>query len=386
METTPAKIVIPLLSFALAATLASCSKGEEPGKGGQKNAPVPVTIAIVEQKNFPLTIQAMGNAESCQSVAIKAQVDGEIIKAHVIDGQEVRRGDPLFDLDDRRYRHRLAQLKANLERDLAQLEHARAKERRQTVLNKSKIASEENLALQVANRRVEEASVAADRAAIAEGEVQLAFTRIVAPISGVVGRILIQPGNLVKANDTTPLVVINQIDPMCISFTVAENYFSIVQENQAKSPLALQVHPNRENTQPIPATLLSFDNAIDRQTASIRMKARGDNQQRRLWPGMFVTLSLKLADRPEALVIPTQAIQAGTKGPFVYVVKPDKTVEMRPLTLAQEDKENAVISTGLAAGETIVTVGQWRLKPGIQVEVIQAGEGGKGPRTQGDQR
>lgn len=376
METARSRILLILLLLLTTATLTACSNAKDEGKGGGEKQPVLVSTAPVIHKNIPLTIQAMGNAESCHSVAIKSRVDGEILKAHIVDGQAVQVGTPLFDLDDRPFKYRLTQLKANLERDLALLENARAKERRQVTLSKEKIGSEEVLTSLIASRQAAESTVAADRAAVAEGEMQLAFTHIFAPITGMAGRILIQPGNLVKANDTNPLVSINQLDPICISLTIAEQHLSQVQENHTKAPLTLQVYPNRES-EPITATLLSLDNTIDRQTATIRLKAQASNPQHRLWPGMFVTLSLKLLDRPNALVIPTQAIQTGPKGPFVYLVKPDKTVEIRFLTIAQEDKDEAVITQGLAADETIVTVGQWRLKPGATVETSQPPAGEK---------
>ncbi|MBF0145798.1 MAG: efflux RND transporter periplasmic adaptor subunit [Magnetococcales bacterium] len=365
MEIPPPRITF----FFLSLLLASCSGNTETGKKKPENQPVPVKTAPVEQKNVPWIIHAMGNAESCLTVAIKAQVDGALVKAHITDGQEVRQDEPLFDLDDQRYRHRLNQLRATLDKDLAQLELARSRERRQTVLNKEKIASEENLAAMVANRRTLEATVTADRAAIAEGEWQQGLTRITAPLSGRAGRILIQPGNLIKANDTNPLVVIHQMDPICITFTVAERHFTDVRQYHAQNPLTLQIIPHQGNRTPLPATLHSLDNTIDRKTATIRLKAQADNPEHRLWPGMFVTLALKLIDRPQALVIPTPAIQTGPDGPFVYVVKNDKTVDLRPITLTQEDQNESIVEKGLAAGETVVTVGQWRLKPGAVVEL-----------------
>lgn len=358
--------------------LASCSKVEEAGKGGKGNQPVAVSVIQVVRKNVPLTLQAMGNAESCHTVAVKSRVDGEIIRSHITDGQEISQGHPLFDLDSRPFQYRLNQLKANLQRDLALLDNAKAKEQRQVILRKEKIASEENTSSLVSGRQAAEATVAADRAAIAEGELQLAFTHIISPISGMVGRILIQAGNLVKANDTNPLVVINQVDPMCITFTVAEQHLPIIRESHARSPLTLQVFASKgADDPPISATLLSLDHAIDRQTASLRLKAIADNPTRRLWPGMFVTLAMKLADRPDALVIPVQAVQSSMKGTFAYVVKPDKIVEQRFLTIAQENKEESVIANGVDEGEWVVTVGQWRLKPGALVEIPQAKEEAK---------
>ncbi|MBF0180105.1 MAG: efflux RND transporter periplasmic adaptor subunit [Magnetococcales bacterium] len=358
--------------FAVLLALAACSKKEEAG-AAKSTPPVTVSVAAVEQVDLPVTIQAMGNAVSCHSVAVKAQVEGTLAQAHVSDGQEVTRGAPLFDLDDRIPKQRLMRLKADLERDLAQLENALGKERRQAALNKEKFGSEEALAGLTAARRALEASVAADRAAIAEAELTLSFTRIVSPIDGVAGRLLIHPGNLVKANDANPMVVINQVDPICIDFTVAEHFFATLREHHAKSPLTLLVHPNRETANPIPATVIALENSVDRQSASLTLRARAANAARRLWPGLFVNLVLKVTDRPGALTIPAQALQTGLRGPFVYVVKEDLSVESRPVTLAWEDKERAVIDSGLQTGEKVVTVGQWRLKPGAKVEIASKG-------------
>lgn len=359
--------------------LAACSAEKNDAKPAGP-PPVLVTVAPVTQKNRPVTIQAMGNAEACHAVAIKSRVDGEIVKAHILDGQEVQQGQPLFDLDDRPFQYRLRQLKANLERDQALLENARTKEHRQSVLNKQNLSSEETLAGLVATRQAAEATVSADRAAIAEGELQLAFTRIAAPITGMAGRILIQPGNLVKANDTNPLVTLQQMDPICISFTVAESHLAEIRHHHAQTPLTLEIQPNRGNGPSVPGTLLSLDNLVDRQTGTIRLKAQAANGERHLWPGLFVTLTLKLTERPDALVIPTRAVQTGSSGPFVYVVAKDLTVESRPLTIAQEDKDEIVITSGVSAGESVVTVGQWRLKPGAKVEISQGA-----PDTKADQ-
>ncbi|MBF0417904.1 MAG: efflux RND transporter periplasmic adaptor subunit [Magnetococcales bacterium] len=358
--------------FTVATTflIAACSAEKNDAKPVAQ-PPVLVSVAPVIQKNSPVTIQAMGNAEACHSVAIKSRVDGEITKAHFADGQEIQQGQPLFDLDDRPFQYRLRQLKANLDRDLALLENARTREHRQTVLNKQNLSSEETLAGLVANRQAAEATVTADRAAIADGELQLAFTHIAAPITGMAGRILIQPGNLIKANDANPLVTLQQMDPICISFTVAESHLAEIRAHHAKAPLTLEIQPNRGNGESLPGTLLSLDNAVDRQTGTIRLKAQAANGERHLWPGLFVTLSLKLTDQPNAVVIPARAVQTGSKGPFAYVVKNDKSVESRFLTIAQEDKEEIVVATGVTAGETVVTVGQWRLKPGAKVEIAQ---------------
>ncbi|MEO5345289.1 MAG: efflux RND transporter periplasmic adaptor subunit [Magnetococcus sp. YQC-9] len=362
----------PLLLAAVFTLLSACSPEKN---DANKPAPPPsvrVSVTKVLQKSMPVTLQAMGNAEACHAVAIKARVDSEIVKAHFVDGQEVQQGQPLFDLDDRPFQHRLKQLKANLDRDLALLENARTKEQRQAVLNKQNLSSEETLAALMAARQAAEANVAADRAAIADGELQLAFTHISAPITGMTGRILLQPGNLVKANDPNPLVTLQQMDPICVSFTVAESHLAEIRAYHLKSPLNLEIQPNRGNGPGVPGTLLALDNSVDRQTGTIRLKGQAKNGDRRLWPGLFVTLTLKLTERPDALVIPSRAVQTGSSGPFIYVVKEDQTVESRPLIIAQENKDETVVEKGVWAGETVVTVGQWRLKPGAKVEIAQS--------------
>lgn len=372
MEPAPARLLLLLLGLQTF-VLTACSQEKTETKGTPPPPPVQVAFARVVQKSMPLTIQAMGNAETCHAVMIKSRVESEIIKTHVQDGQEVSQGMPLFDLDDRPFQLRLKQLKANLERDLALLENARAKEQRQVVLNKQHIASEETLTSLVAGRQTAEAGVAADRAAIAEGELQLGFTRIVAPISGMIGPILIQSGNLVKANETA-LVLLHQMDPICVTFTVAESALSAIRANHAQAPLTAELFPNRESATPIPATLYALDNTVDRQTGTIRLKAKAANGERRLWPGLFVTLSIKLSDRPQALVIPTRALQTGSSGPFVYRIQEDNTVEQRPVAIDSEGKEETVLASGLAAGDRVVTVGQWRLKTGAKVELPKPDE------------
>ncbi|MBF0613635.1 MAG: efflux RND transporter periplasmic adaptor subunit [Magnetococcales bacterium] len=362
----PARFFPHILVLALVVT--ACSQEKNENKANPTPAPVLVSVANVIQKSVPLTIQTMGNAETCHAVTIKSRVDGEIVKTHIQDGQELAQGAPLFDLDDRPFQYRLRQLKANLERDLAVLENARAKEQRQVVLNKQKIASEETLTALVASRQAAEANVAADRAAIAEGELQLGFSRITAPISGMAGSILVQSGNLVKANDTA-LVLLQQMDPICLTFTVAETHLTAIRTNHSQTPLTVTVFPNRETSAPIAATLYALDNSVDRQTGTIRLKAKAPNKDRRLWPGLFVTLSIQLSERPHALVIPTRALQTGSKGSFVYRVKSDDSVENSPVTIASEEQNETVITSGLNPGDRVVTVGQWRLKPGAKVEL-----------------
>ncbi|MBF0423353.1 MAG: efflux RND transporter periplasmic adaptor subunit [Magnetococcales bacterium] len=382
METSTTKTLIPYATITLLACLSACTGGgEETAAGQAAPPPVLVSVAPVVQKDFPIVVHAVGNAESCHTVQIKSQIDGEIIKVNFADGQEVKKGDLLFELDDRHYKNRLAQLQADLQKDLAQRDNARAREQRQVLLNKKNITSEENLELSLASRLSLDAAVASDRAAIAEGELQLSHTRILAPISGMTGRILLFPGNLVKANDSSPLVVLSQIEPMCLSFTVPEHHLTAIRSHQAQAPLSLEVIPHRETGDPLAASLTALDNVIDRQTASIRLKARADNPQRRLWPGMFVRVAMKLAVRANALIIPTIAIQSGPKGSFVYVIKENKTAESRPVTLFQENKDETVIETGLSPGETVVTVGHWRLKPGAMVAVAANQEPTGGGQT-----
>lgn len=364
-----------LLAAALfAATLAACTGGQADGQA--KPAPaVPVTVATVAAKTMPVRLTAVGNAEAYATVAIKARIDGQIDKAHFTEGQDVREGEVLFQLDPRPPRAELAQAEARLAGSTAQLTNARAKERRYQDLLARNFVSKEFYAQVRTELDAAEASLRADRAAVDNARVQLGFTTIRAPLAGRTGKMLLQPGNLVKANDTDALVVINQIRPIHVSFSVPEQHLEAIRQGLATGPLAVAAAPPGGQGAPAAGRLAFVDNAVDPATGTIRLKAVFDNADLALWPGEFLQVSLVLREQPGALVVPAAAVQSGPKGQYVFVVAADGKAELRPVVVDRGEENETVIAEGLAAGEQVVVSGQLRLTPGTAVTVQAQGGG-----------
>ncbi|HSS46688.1 MAG TPA: efflux RND transporter periplasmic adaptor subunit [Burkholderiales bacterium] len=369
-------IAAALVAAGLILLLPACSGQDSQAKPSKALGPaVPVTAAAVEKKTMPVRIRGIGNVEAYATVSVKARVDGQIVKVHFKEGQEVPKGAPLFEIDSRPFEAQLHQAEANLLRDKAQLENASAQERRyQDLLNKNFVSKEFYAQIRT-NRDAAEATARADQAAVENARVQLEYTRIRSPINGHTGKIMIQEGNLVKANDTNSLVVINQISPIYVNFSVPEQTLSEIRRYQTQGTLNVAVTLPDTATPPIVGTLAFIDNSVDPATGTIKLKALFENQEKLLWPGQFAHVALTLYEQQGALVVPSQAVQTGPKGQYVFVVKPDFTTEMRDVAVAWADSGQTVIAKGLAAGEKVVTSGQLRLTPGAKVELktTQAG-------------
>ncbi|MGH8750615.1 MAG: efflux RND transporter periplasmic adaptor subunit [Burkholderiales bacterium] len=348
-------------------TLCACSGQDSQAQQNKTPPAVPVTVAAVEKKTMPVRIQGIGNVEAYASVALKALIDGQITRAYFKEGQDVQKGALLFEIDARAFEAQLHQAEANLLRDQAQLENANAQERRYLDLLNKNFVSKEFYAQIRTNRDAAEATASADRAAVKRAKVQLEYTQIRSPINGRTGKIMIQEGNLVKANDTVFLVVINQISPIYVNFSVPEQNLGEIQRHQAAGKLSVQVTLPNTNAAPLTGELAFVDNAVDTTTGTIKLKALFENKERVLWPGQFANVALTLYEQADALVVPSQAVQIGPKGQYVYVVK-DATAEVRAVAVAWADGGQSVIAKGLAAGETVVTNGQLRLTPGTRVE------------------
>ncbi len=362
-----ARTVVLLL---LAAAASACNDGKSAAP--KKEAPpAPVSIATVERRTVLLTVAAVGNVVPVESVAVKSRIDGQIVAVHVSDGQEVRKGQLLFELDRRFLEAQLKQLEAQEARDRALLANARSLEQRYTELQTKGFVSEEALTQARTGREAAEATVEADRAAVQTAAVQLSYARIEAPIHGRVGRVSLPLGNTVKANDTETMLTINRMAPINVSFAVPERLLSQVRNPPGGG--ALRVSVVQEGTGQSAATgRLSFiDNAVDAQTGTIRLHATFDNADRQLWPGQFVTVTLTLDEQADALVVPAQAIQNGPDGPYVFVVKQDDTAELRPVKVHRTEGPTAVIAEGVQQGERVITVGQLRVTPGAKVSVRQ---------------
>lgn len=359
-----------LMAAGLFIFLPACNGQDSQAKAGKALGPsVPVIAAAVEKKTMPVRIRSIGNVEAYATVAVKARVDGQVTKVHFKEGQEVPKGAPLFEIDSRPFEAQLRQAEANLMRDKAQLENANAQERRyQDLLNKNFVSKEFYAQIRT-NRDAAEATTRADQAAVENAKVQLEYTRIRSPINGYTGKIMIQEGNLVKANDTNSLVVINQVSPIYVNFSVPEQNLSEIRRYQMQGTLNVAVTLPDTSTSLIVGTLAFIDNSVDPATGTIKLKALFENREKQLWPGQFAHVALTLYEQPDALVVPSQAVQTGPNGYYVFVVKPDFTAEVRNVTVAWADGGQTVIGRGLAAGEKVVTSGQLRLTPGAKVEL-----------------
>src|SRR3990172_7381034 len=337
------------------------------GERGRSREAVPVLVVTAQQKAIPIQIRAVGNAEAFATVSVKSQVTGVLMQAHFKEGQNVKKGQLLFTIDPRPFEAAVKQAEANLARDVAQLQNAREQARRYAELLKKQYVSQEQYDQIRTNADALESVVDADKAAVENVKVQLSYCYIYSPIDGQVGSLLVNEGNLVRVNDGTPLVVINQITPINVTFSVPEQHLADLRRHMADRKLKVEARFPSDEGRPEQGTLAFVDNAVDRTTGTIKLKAEFGNGQRRLLPGQFINVVLILTTQSEAVVIPSEAVQVGQDGQHVFVVKPDKTVEMRPVTLGQTNEGEVVIASGLVGGEQIVREGQFLLGPGSRV-------------------
>ncbi len=387
------------------------------GRGGARGAggAVPVLTARVEQKAMPVTLPAVGAVEAISTVQIRAQVTGQLGAVHFTEGQEVEKGQPLFSLDSRPFQAALRQAEAVLARDTATLQNAQSQLARNENLVERGLVTRDQYETQRATVAALTATVAADRAAVETARLNAQYTEIAAPIGGRTGALGAHVGDLLRANDATALVVINQLSPVYVTFSVPGRFLSEIRRHQAAKPLTVTVvmpsgigtasqAPEGPGTPPIPPPgsstpsqsislpaaapetgAVSFiDNAVDSATGTIRLKATFANAERQLWPGAFVQVTLNLTTDTGALVVPATAVQASQDGQYVYVVKPDRTVEMRPVRVERQQSGQAVLSGGVAAGEVVVTDGQLRLTPGARI--AERGEATPGRGDGGSRR
>jgi len=332
---------------------------------------VPVTVGKVEQKNVPIQIRAIGNVLPVSTVAVRALVGGQLTRVWFNEGDDVRKGQMLFTIDPRPYDAALAQAQANLARDEANLKNAQAEAARYAELVKKDYVTKEESDRYTSGEEAARAVVAADRAAIQNAQLQLAYCNIASPIDGRTGSLMVHAGNIVRANDTTPLLVINQVSPVYVQFSIPEALLTALRaRGGAGVPVAASPQGGGA---PIATGKLTFiDNAVDRTTGTIGLKALFPNQDRALWPGQFVTVAVTLQDRPNAVVVPTQAVQTGQRGQYVYVVNADSSVEMRPVNVVEAVAQQTIVNSGVTPGETVVTDGQLRLTPKSHVDVKNA--------------
>jgi multidrug efflux system membrane fusion protein len=366
------------LGFLLAAPVAfvACSGGEasntpQPqrnGRGGAQ-ATVPVTIATVERKSMPIEIRVIGTAAPFSTVAVRAQLTGQLTDVKFNEGDDVKVGQPLFALDRRPLESALAQAQANLERDVAQAANADSQAKRYQDLAERGIATREQVDTSRTGATATSATVEADRAAVENAKVQLQYATIAAPLSGRTGALMVHEGNLVRANDTVPLVVINQVTPIYVSFAIPESRLPDLKRYMALGSLHVQAAPPNEVGPQAAGRITFVDNAVDQTTGTIRVKATFPNEDRRLWPGQFVNVTVALTTDPTAVVVPSTAIQVGQQGQYTFVVKADNSVEFRPVVVERTSGQESVVKSGLKPAETVVTDGQLRLVAGSRVSI-----------------
>lgn len=379
--------VIALLTGALACN--PRQPADSPGRGARHDAAVPVVVARAETRPMPVAVAAVGTVEASSTVDIRAQVTGQLSAIHFREGQDAQQGAPLFSLDQRPFRAALQQAEAVLARDTAQAANAQGQLKRATDLFNRGLIPRDQYETQAANANAMQATLDADRAAVENARLNLQYAEIRSPIAGRTGALNVHVGDLVRANDTAPLVVINQLSPVFVTFSVPGRLLADVRRYQAMKPLPVAVRPPAEPTATTaqtaaapqaraadspPAggeigTVTFIDNAVDPTTGTIKLKATFPNRNRTLWPGLFVQVELTLRTDPHALVVPAVAVQTGQQGQFVYVVKADRTVEVRSVRLERQVGSDAVIAQGLAPGEQVVTDGLLRLTPGAHVTV-----------------
>ena len=369
---------VPFGGALLAATLIaclpllSCTKAKEPPK---ERPPAPVEVVTVTTRNVPVQLSGIGSVEAYSSVAVKSRVDGTIVKVHLAEGQDVRRGDILFTLDTAPFQAALRHAEAVLARDLAQARNAEEQAARYASLVKEGIVTKEQYDSYRTAADALNATVAADRAAVENARIALSYCTIRAPLAGRTGGLGIHAGNVINSNDTV-LVTINQVSPIYATFSLPEKDLPEIQRRMSGGKLRVEATVPSDLTAVERGTVTFIDNMVDPATGMFKLKATFANSNRQLWPGQFVNVRLTLATLPDAVVVPQQAVLTGQKGQYVFLLKNDDTVEQRPVQAGISHGGEMVIRQGIQPGETVVTDGQMRLMPGAKVEVRKSAKEG----------
>jgi membrane fusion protein, multidrug efflux system len=357
--------ILLLAGLAPVAALAQSGGGPGGGLGG-----VPVQVAKVATRNVPVLLRNVGIVQAFQSVLVRARVDGTLDTINFREGQEVKPGDLLAVIDPRPYQAALDQAQAKKAADQAQMANARADLKRYSDLAQRDFASRQSVDTQQALVLQDTANIEGDQAAIDSAQLNLSFTRILAPIEGRVGLRMVDPGNLIHANDATGIVTIAQIRPISVIFALPQDTLPQVTAAMAGGTLPAIAYSSDDKSVLGRGSLLTIDNNIDQTTGTYKLKAVFANQDNKLWPGQFVNVRLQVQTLKDALTVPSAAVQHGPDGLFVYAVKPDETAVLVPIELAQDDGTVAVINKGLQAGETVVVNGQSKLQNGAHVAVV----------------
>jgi multidrug efflux system membrane fusion protein len=339
------------------------------GGRGRGDATVPVTVATVVQKSMPIEIRVIGSVEPYSVVSVHAQVTGQLTNVNFKEGEDIAKDQVLFTLDRRPLEAALLQAQANLQRDIAQAANAKVVAQRYADLAGRGIATTEQVETNRTAAAALEATVEADKAAVENTKIQLQFATIASPIAGRTGALMVHEGNLVQPTDVKPLVVINQVAPIYVSFAIPESRLPELKHFLSLGTLSVDAKPPNDTGATSRGHVTFVDNSVDQTTGTIRIKATFTNEDRRLWPGQFVNVIVALTKDPSAVVVPTAAVQVGQRGQYAYVVKADHSVEYRPVVVERNSGDETVIKEGLKPAETVVTDGHLRLVAGSHVSI-----------------
>jgi membrane fusion protein, multidrug efflux system len=361
---------LPIGLAALSLLATGCAKQQA---APAARAPASVNVGKVTQKTMPVEVLAVGNVESMSTVSIRAQVGGEVQQVHFKEGDFVTKGQVLFTIDPRPYQAALAQAKAALARDKATDAYDRAQAQRYKTLFDQGVIPAEQVDSFKSAADAADAVVNSDEAAINTAELNLEYCTINSPLDGRTGAVMVKAGNLVKVADV-PIVVINQVNPIYVNFTVPQQYWPDIKEHVDHGALHVKAVIPQDAGAPIDGTLTFIDNVVDSTTGSIHLRGTFENQKNRLWPGLYVNILLTLSQQPNATVVPAHAIIATQQGSYVYVVRPNNTVEQRTIVTSRTIADETVVEKGLKPGETIVTDGQINLIPGAAIDAKNRAE------------
>lgn len=360
-------IGVVVIAAALGWAAYSYTGGGHAAPSAAANPPVPVTPGTAETRDMPVYVRGIGSVQAFNTVTVKSRVDGQIVKVDFTEGQEVKAGDPLFEIDPRPFQAALAQANAAKEKDQAQLTSAQADLQRYSQLVGPGYQTRQSFDQQKGLVGQLQASLKADQAAIDNATLNLTYATIRSPIDGRTGARLVDIGNLVHATDNTGLVSITQLKPIFVTFTVPQNQFDRIRKSDAAGPVEVQAVSADDQTQLAAGKLTLIDNQIDPATGTIRLKATFDNAEEALWPGEFVNTRLVVGIDKNAVIVAARALQRGPNGQYLFVIKPDMTVEIRNVEVAEVEQGVAAIGKGLTAGEQVVVDGQYRLDQGSKV-------------------
>jgi membrane fusion protein, multidrug efflux system len=365
-------VVSSVLAMIVCAALAGCSGKAGAGnsksaRGGGAPSAIPVGVAIVQQRDFPVYLTGLGSVQAFNTVSLKSRVDGQIMQVNFREGQDVHKGELLILIDPRPFEVAVATAKANLQRDEAQLKNAQVQYERNKALYESGVIAKQDVDTMQASFGQYEGTIAADKAAIDSAQLNLTYCRITSPIDGRVGLRQVDPGNYVQASATTPMLVITQLHPIAVLFTLPEDQLQSVLKQMRQRPLQVDVYGRDDQTKLSAGKLLTIDNQIDPTTGTAKLKAVFENPENTLWPNQFVNVHLLLEMRKDAVTAPAAAVQRGPQGMFTYVVDANNTVKMQPIQIALTQGSTVVIASGLQAGDKVVTDGQEKLQAGSRV-------------------